>query len=121
MDRQRRWIVGGRKRRANRCRKHTTAAPWAQSRTRLTFAEPATACGSGRQPDRHIDADAILSVVSEGGETKIAPLDQASRQMLREHLFSAGELLRMNQLAPDRKLIEQQSEVQIDLFAEPRS
>jgi hypothetical protein len=41
--------------------------------------------------------------------------------MLREHLFSAGELLRMNQLAPDRKLIEQQSEVQIDLFAEPRS
>jgi len=70
--------------------------------------------------DRHIDADAILSVVSEGGETKIAPLDEASRQMLREHLFSAGELLRMNQLAPDRKLIEQQSEVQIDLFAEAR-
>lgn len=71
--------------------------------------------------DRGIDADSILSVVSEGGETKIAPLDEASRQMLRDHLFSAGELLRMNQLAPDRKIIEQQSEVQIDLFGEIQS
>lgn len=71
--------------------------------------------------DRSIDADSILAVVSEGGETKIAPLDDASRQMLRDHLFSAGELLRMNQLAPDRKIIEQQSELQIDLFSETRS
>lgn len=68
-----------------------------------------------------IDADSILAVVSEGGETKIAPLDQASRQMLREHLFSAGELLRMNQLAPDRRLMALQSEAQIDLFGEARA
>lgn len=66
--------------------------------------------------DRNIDADSILSVVSEGGETKIAPLDEASRQVLRDHLFSAGELLRMNQLAPDREVIEQQSAAQADLF-----
>jgi predicted ATPase len=71
--------------------------------------------------DRTIDADAILAVVSEGGETRIAPLDEASRQMLRDHLFSAGELLRMNQLAPDRRLIEQQAEAQIDLFGDVRS
>jgi predicted ATPase len=70
--------------------------------------------------DRGIDADTILAVVSEGGETRIAPLDEASRQMLRDHLFSAGELLRMNQLAPDRKIIEQQSELQSDLFGEAR-
>jgi predicted ATPase len=70
--------------------------------------------------DRSIDADTILAVVSEGGETRIAPLDEASRQMLRDHLFSAGELLRMNQLAPDRKIIEQQSELQSDLFGEAR-
>lgn len=68
--------------------------------------------------DRGIDADSILSVVSEGGETKIAPLDDGSRQMLRDHLFSAGELLRMNQLAPDRKAIERQSATQADLFGE---
>lgn len=70
--------------------------------------------------DLSIDADAILAVVSEGGKTKIAPLDEASRQMLRDHLFSAGELLRMSQLAPDRKSIEQQSESQMGLFGEAR-
>ncbi len=68
--------------------------------------------------DREIDADSIFSVISEGGETKIAPLDEASRQVLREHLFSAGELLRKNQLEPDRKIIEQQALVQSDLFGE---
>lgn len=71
--------------------------------------------------DPEIDADAILAVVSEGGETKIAPLDDASRKMLRDHLFSAGELLRMNQLAPDRKVIDLQKESQIDLFGEARA
>lgn len=71
--------------------------------------------------DAGIDADSVLSVVSEGGETKIAPLDQASRQMLREHLFSAGELLRMNQLAPDRGVLDRESEVQADLFGDLRS
>ena len=70
--------------------------------------------------DLSIDADAILAVVSEGGQTKIAPLDEASRQMLRDHLFSAGELLRMSQLAPDRKSIQQQSENQMGLFGEAR-
>jgi len=68
--------------------------------------------------DRDIDASSILSVVSEAGETKIAPLDEASSKVLRDHLFSAGELLRMNQLAPDRKVIEQQAMTQADLFGE---
>lgn len=68
--------------------------------------------------DPGIDADSVLSVVSEGGETRMAPLDEASRQVLREHLFSAGELLRMNQLAPDRSIIERQSADQTDLFGE---
>jgi hypothetical protein len=67
-----------------------------------------------------IDVDAIRVVVSEGGQTKIAPLDDASRQMLYDHLFSAGELLRMSQLAPDRDFMERQSKQQIDLFGEAR-
>jgi len=69
--------------------------------------------------DRSIDADAVLAVVSEAGETKIAPLDEGSRQVMRDHLFSAGELLRMNQLAPDRASIEQQDKAASgDLFSE---
>ncbi|WP_295391626.1 AAA family ATPase [uncultured Thiodictyon sp.] len=45
---------------------------------------------------------ALLAVVSEGGESRIARVDAASRQMLEEHLFTAGELLRLNQLGPER-------------------
>lgn len=70
---------------------------------------------------RGIDANTILAVISEGGETKIAPLDEAARNMLKDHLFSPGELLRMNQLAPDRRVIDSQETEQIDLFGETRS
>ncbi|WP_174284509.1 AAA family ATPase [Thiocystis violascens] len=51
--------------------------------------------------DCGLSPEALLAVVSEKGETRIAPLDDASRQVMREQLFSAGELLRLNQLAPD--------------------
>lgn len=51
--------------------------------------------------DMNLSADALLAVVSEGGETRIASLDPASRAAMRQRLFSAGELLRLNQLAPD--------------------
>ncbi|NRD51334.1 hypothetical protein HRD50_43310 [Corallococcus exiguus] len=70
---------------------------------------------------RGIDANTILAVISEGGETKIAPLDEAARSMLKDHLFSPGELLHMNQLAPDRTVIDSQETEQIDLFGETRS
>lgn len=68
--------------------------------------------------DFNIDADSILSVVSEEGETKIAPLDDESREVLKNHLFSAGELLRLNQLSPDRTSLEHQRANQTDLFGE---
>jgi predicted ATPase len=42
----------------------------------------------------------ILAVVAENGETRIGPLDEAGRSVLRDHLFTAGDLLRMNQLRP---------------------
>jgi predicted ATPase len=58
--------------------------------------------------DHSIDADAVLAVKSEAGETKIAPLDEGSREAMRDHLFSVGELLRMNQLEPDRASLELQ-------------
>lgn len=68
--------------------------------------------------DMDIDADSIVAVISEEGATKLAPLDQASRDMLRQHLFSVGELLRMNQLAPDRAALDAQLKPQPDFFFE---
>jgi predicted ATPase len=43
----------------------------------------------------------ILAVVAEEGRTQIGHLDEAGRSVLRDHLFTAGDLLRMNQLRPD--------------------
>jgi hypothetical protein len=41
--------------------------------------------------------------------------------MMREHLFSAGELLRLNQLAPDSNVLALQSQGQADLFGESKT
>jgi predicted ATPase len=43
----------------------------------------------------------ILPVMAEAGTTSIGHLDEAGRSVLRDHLFTAGDLLRMNQLRPD--------------------
>jgi predicted ATPase len=66
--------------------------------------------------DRTISPEHFLSVVSEGGETRIGPLDEASRSVMRSKLFSAGELLRLNQLAPDRANLDAQAARQTELF-----
>ena len=51
-----------------------------------------------------ISDNSIFAVVAEHGETKIGSLDQVGRSVLRDRLFTAGELLRMNQLDPDPAL-----------------
>lgn len=51
--------------------------------------------------DNAISDDSILAVVADDGETRIGPLDEVSRSALRDDLYTAGELLRMNQLDPD--------------------
>lgn len=56
----------------------------------------------------------ILAVLSEEAETRIGPLDEAGRSALRDHLFTAGELLRMDQLRPDPQSAAVR---QLDLFA----
>ena len=60
-----------------------------------------------------IPARSILAVLSEHAETRIGPLDEAGRTTLRDQLFTAGELLRMDQLHPDP---EQSAPRQLDLF-----
>lgn len=52
--------------------------------------------------------DTLLVLQSKRGETEIAPADNASRQAIHDHLYSAGELLRMDQLQPDQQTIERQ-------------
>lgn len=68
--------------------------------------------------DRNINPDNFLAVISEGGETRIGPLDEASRSVMRDQLFSPGELLRLNQLAPDRANLDAQTQRQSDLFGD---
>jgi predicted ATPase len=67
--------------------------------------------------DQGIDPDSLLAVVSNEGETRIAPLDEASRKAMHDHLFSAGELLRMDQLVPDPKALQDQVD-ELDLFGD---
>jgi predicted ATPase len=51
--------------------------------------------------DPDISDDTLFAVISEHGETKIGRPDPAGRSVLRDHLYTAGELLRMDQLRPD--------------------
>lgn len=57
----------------------------------------------------------ILSVESDGGTTMIGPVDGASRSALSERLYSAGELLRANQLQTDHAAVP--SPKTLDLFS----
>ncbi|RZI61798.1 MAG: chromosome segregation protein SMC [Rubrivivax sp.] len=70
--------------------------------------------------DQSIEAAALLAVASEGGETHIAPIDEGARTALRDRLFSAGELLRLNQLTPDPIEVQRQSQSQGELFGDSR-
>ena len=54
--------------------------------------------------DAAIHHSEILAVISEDGNTEIGPLDEAGRSALGDHLYTAGELLRMDQLKPDPQL-----------------
>lgn len=53
--------------------------------------------------DQSVDVDGLLAVSAEQGATVIAPIDEASRETLRQGLFTPGELLVLNQLSPDPK------------------
>ena len=57
-----------------------------------------------------LGTDRLLAVVSEKGKTLIAPIDEASREAIRRHLYTPGELLRLNQLELDRKYLREQAQ-----------
>ena len=69
--------------------------------------------------DKSISADMIVSVTNRWGETILGPVDQASRDSIRDHLFTAGELLRMNQLETDVSAHPQATAAQLPLSDRP--
>jgi SMC domain protein len=68
--------------------------------------------------DPMLNADSLLAVAADRGETKIAPIDDVSRDMMRERLFSAGELLRQGQISPNPADLAAQEQRQADLFGD---
>jgi predicted ATPase len=51
--------------------------------------------------DPSVTDEQIYAVVNRDGTTSIGKLDEASRSALRDRLYTAGEMLRKNQLTPD--------------------
>lgn len=64
-----------------------------------------------------IQADALLAVDNQEGLTRIGRIDDAGREMLRDKLFTPGELLRQGQLSPHPASIRDvRDEKQLKLF-----
>jgi predicted ATPase len=67
--------------------------------------------------DERIGPESLLGVENDAGLTRIGPIDAAGRKVLREKLFTPGELLRQNQLTPDPSaLVDIKAERQLMLF-----
>ncbi|MGC3992153.1 MAG: AAA family ATPase [Chthoniobacteraceae bacterium] len=63
-----------------------------------------------------ISPESLLAVDNSDGITRIGPIDPAGRQMLRDRLFTPGELLRQNQIATDPAVFEEITEKTLGLF-----
>jgi predicted ATPase len=50
---------------------------------------------------KHLTDDQIRVVTMERGGTLISPISASGREAIREHLYTAGELLRVEELNPD--------------------
>jgi len=66
--------------------------------------------------DKSISDENILAVTNRNGDTLIGPVDAAGRSAIQDNLFTAGELLRLNQLTPDLEEVEKTPERQLELF-----
>jgi predicted ATPase len=64
--------------------------------------------------DDSLAPDSLLAVAAHGGETVVNQVDEVGRTAMRDHLATAGELLRQDQLLPEGAT----SLAQGDLFGE---
>lgn len=67
--------------------------------------------------DKGIGDAQIRAVELRSGKTIISTLDHTSREAIRQRLYSAGELMRIGELHPDREASENLAR-QLDLFGE---
>ncbi|MCS6951855.1 MAG: AAA family ATPase [Bryobacterales bacterium] len=63
-----------------------------------------------------VETESLLAVEADQGKTLICPVYEAARTALKDRLYTAGELLRMNQLRPDTTRHSSKSEKQLRLF-----
>lgn len=63
----------------------------------------------------NLETDGLLVVVSRDGNTRIGSVDEASIEAVRRHLYTPGELLRLDQLQPDERDLQRQD--QLELFS----
>lgn len=66
-----------------------------------------------------ISSDSIFAVVMEHGMTRIGPVDAVSRSVLRDRLFTSGELLRLDQLRPAEDAVVTADDSSLVLFDIP--
>jgi predicted ATPase len=69
---------------------------------------------------KELSDDQIRLVTMERGRTIVAPLSIATRQAIRERLYTPGELLRVDELSQDVEAAQSASQ-HLDLFGEARS
>ncbi|HEY8285209.1 MAG TPA: AAA family ATPase [Chloroflexota bacterium] len=50
--------------------------------------------------DKDVDSDSVLAVVSRDGESTLGPLDGSDRSLVRDHLYTVGDLMRQGALEP---------------------
>lgn len=67
--------------------------------------------------DEEIGDAELRAVEMQEGQTIISPLDRTSREAIRRRLYSAGELMRIGELRPDRATSQSRAQ-QLDLFNE---
>lgn len=60
---------------------------------------------------------ALLAVAADDGVTAVGPINSTGRDVLRDKLFTAGELLRLDQLAPDDDARRRSQSEQLHLFS----
>ena len=65
--------------------------------------------------DKDISADSILAVEAEHGGSRVGSLDEVNRSVLKDRLYTVGELLKMGQIEPDPVACTPRSK-QVDLF-----
>ena len=66
--------------------------------------------------DKDLDPESILAVEARNGTTSIGRVDEAGRSVVRDRLYTTGELLRLNQLQPDPASVDAAKAKQLRIF-----